>query len=242
MPDSPSRHLAAVVFTDLVGYTALMQESESAALSARSRHRSALQAVVPRHNGRVLQFMGDGSLSLFPSSVSAVAAALELQAVLRTDPPLPVRVGIDEGEVAYDDPGVHGHCVNVASRVEGLARAGTVFVSEKVAREIENQPAFEAVFEGEYELKNVDRPVRVYRIESASERTQPVELRLLGAVSLKLLGAPVSGRSAQRRRMALLALLAGAPHGVMSRDKIVGYLKRHWTSTAPFWHEDFVIL
>jgi class 3 adenylate cyclase len=158
------------VFTDLVGYTALMQGNEAAALAARGRHRSALQVVIPQYDGRLIQFLGDGSLSLFPSSVSAVASALAIQEILQSDPPLPVRIGIDEGEVGYDDQGVYGHCVNVASRVERLARAGTVFVSEKVFRELENQPAFVGAFEGEYDLKNVDRPVRVHSIVGAKER------------------------------------------------------------------------
>ncbi len=230
MTDRPARHLAAVLFTDLVGYTALMQEDESAALAARTRHRAALHEVVPRHNGRLIQFLGDGSLSLFPSSVSALSAALDLQESLQTDPPLMMRVGIDEGEVAYDDQGVYGHCVNVASRIEGLARAGTVFVSEKVFREVENQPAFRGSLEGEFDLKNVDRPVRVYCVRRREPRPQAAELHLLGGASLTFRGTPVAGRSAQRRRIALLALLSAAPHGTMSRDKIVGYL---WSDSDP---------
>jgi len=230
MPEHRTRHLAAVVFTDLVGYTALMQRDEAAALRARAEHRSVLQEIIPKHHGQLIQFMGDGSLSLFPSSVSAVAAALEIQRAMGENPTLPLRVGIDEGEVAYDEQGVYGHCVNRASRIEGVALPGSVCVSEKVYQELNNQPTFSGEVIGEFELKNVDAPVRVFRIRDPAERTQPAELLLLGGVSLKLRGEPVSGRSAQRRRMAFLALLSAAPHGVMSRDKVVGYL---WPDTDP---------
>ena len=141
MADPRHRHLAAVVFTDLVGYTALLEDDERAALQARADHRSALEDVVPHHNGRLVQFMGDGSLSLFPSSVAAVTAAIELQDRVSRTSPIPMRIGIDEGEVAYDDQGVYGPCVNRASRIEGVTEPGAVFVSERVYREIENQPS-----------------------------------------------------------------------------------------------------
>lgn len=230
MSELQDRHLAAVMFTDLVGYTALLQDDESAALASRARHRESLEEIVPRHRGRLVQFFGDGSLSLFPSSVSAVSAALEIQQRLSATSPIPLRVGIDEGEVAYDRQGVYGHCVNRASRIEALAEPGSVFVSEKVHQEIENQSAFRTRFVGTFELKNVDRPADVYRVMDAAPTHRPVVLRLLGGASLERHGTPVSGRGAQRRRMAFLALLAAAPLGVLSRDKIVGYL---WPDTDP---------
>jgi class 3 adenylate cyclase len=230
MSNPPMRHLAAVMFTDLVGYTGLMQADEDAARAARSRHRKAVQEIVPMHRGRLVQFFGDGSLSLFSSSVSAVKAALEVQRVLQSEPALPLRIGIDEGEVAYDDQGVYGHCVNRSSRIQGVAEPGTVYISEKVYREVQNQSVFSARFAGEHQLKNVERPVTVYSIRDAALASKRAELNLLGGVSLKIQGEPVTGRSAQRRRLALLALLTGAPQGLMSRDKLVGYL---WPDAEP---------
>src|SRR5688572_9025846 len=163
VPES-ERRLAAVMFTDMVGYTALMQSNEQAARDARWRIRDVLESSVPAHHGHLLQFYGDGSLSVFPSAVEAAFAAIDIQRSLQTDPALPLRIGIHQGEIAFDEQGVYGDAVNVASRIQSLGAAGTVLVSGKVFDEIENQPALPAHLLGEFQLKNVGRPVRVYAL------------------------------------------------------------------------------
>lgn len=164
LPEPGQRQLAAVMFTDIVGYTAIMQADEEAARLVRSRHRAVLGDVLPAHGGTLLQYLGDGSLSIFPSAVSAVRAGVEIQRALRSQPRLPLRIGIHQGEIAFDEQGIYGDAVNIASRIQSLGSAGAVLVSGKIFDEIKNQHALPARLFGEFNLRNVARPVRVYTV------------------------------------------------------------------------------
>ena len=108
-----SRHVAAVMFTDMAGYTALMQRDETAALRSRERHRTALARSVPTHDGDLLQYFGDGSLSIFRSSLQAMEAAVAIQRDLEGEPLL--RIGLHVGEIAYDAQGAYGDAINIAA-------------------------------------------------------------------------------------------------------------------------------
>jgi class 3 adenylate cyclase/tetratricopeptide (TPR) repeat protein len=156
------RSLAAVMFTDMAGYTALMQRDEAAALRSRERHRHALERAVPAHDGEVLQYFGDGSLSIFRSSLQAVEAAVEIQRHLGGDPPL--RIGLHLGDIAYDEQGAYGDAINIAARLEALSVAGGVLVSEKVYDDIRRHPRLVAVPRGSVRLKNVGEAIRTYAL------------------------------------------------------------------------------
>lgn len=164
MNDVPRRHLAAVMFTDLVNYTALMQRAENAAVDARSRHRDVLYRCVPEHGGEIVQFMGDGSVCKFSSAVEAVRAAVDIQAFLSEDPRLPLRIGIHQGDVTYDEQGLLGDSVNIAARMQALAVPGGIAITEKVVDEIRNHPELTALGMGEVRLKGVVRPMAVYAV------------------------------------------------------------------------------
>ena len=158
------RRLTAVMFTDVVGYTAMMQEDEEAARVVRLLHGEALEAAIAAHGGELVQYLGDGSLSTFPSAVRAVSAGIEVQRALRDS--VPLRVGVHEGEVAFDDQGIYGDSVNVASRVMGLGIAGSVLVSDKVNDELKNQKNLSTTSLGQFPLKNVKHPPTIYAINS----------------------------------------------------------------------------
>ncbi|MCZ6776189.1 MAG: adenylate/guanylate cyclase domain-containing protein, partial [Ignavibacteria bacterium] len=162
MTEERSRRLAAVMFTDVVGYTALMQDDEEAARIVRLRHREALEAAIDAHGGELVQYLGDGSLSTFPSAVRAVSAAVEIQRALRED--VPLRIGVHQGEIAFDDQGIYVDSVNVASRVMGLGTAVSVLVSEKAQDELKNQRDFSTASLGYFDLKNVKHLLPVYAI------------------------------------------------------------------------------
>ena len=166
MTSSKGRRLLAVMFTDVVGYTALMQRDEEAARIVRRRHRQALDAGVPAHGGDLLQYLGDGSLTMFPSVVDAVRAAIEVQHGLRQEPVVPLRIGIHQGDISYDTQGPYGDSVNVASRIESLGIAGSILISAKAHDEIKNQPDISTTPLGEFELKNVEESLAVYAIVS----------------------------------------------------------------------------
>ncbi len=158
------RQLAAIMFADMTGYTALMQEDEQKAKILRNRQRQVLEQFIPGHNGRIIQYFGDGTLSLFNSAIDAVRSATAIQLELQKDPKVSLRIGIHSGDVAYDKEGVYGDCVNLASRIEGLSVPGAVLVSDKVFDELKNQQDIRTQLLGKFNLKNVKRQVEVYAV------------------------------------------------------------------------------
>ena len=158
------RQLTAIMFTDMAGYTALMQLDERQAKASRDRQRSVLEDRITVHDGRILQYYGDGTLSVFRSAIDAVRSAVEIQETLRADPPVPLRIGIHTGDVVHDEEGVFGDGVNVASRIQGLSVSGGVLISGKVFDEVKNHPDIRTRSLGAFNLKHVQHPMTVYAI------------------------------------------------------------------------------
>jgi TolB-like protein/tetratricopeptide (TPR) repeat protein len=158
------RQLTAIMFTDMVGYTALMQVDEQRARAQRERQWTLLQEEVARHSGRILQAYGDGTLSVFRSAIEAVRCAMHVQAALAEEPRVPLRIGVHTGDIVHDGAGVYGDGVNVAARIQALATPGSILVSEKVFDELKNQPGIHTISLGTFQLKNVQRPLGVYAI------------------------------------------------------------------------------
>jgi adenylate cyclase len=158
------RQLTAIMFADMVGYTALMQEDERLAKANRDRNRDVLVRRVKEHGGEILQFYGDGTLSVFQSAIAAVECGIQIQADLRTPPEIPVRVGIHTGDIIRDDDGVFGDGVNLAARIQGLAIPGSVLISEKVFDDVKNQPEIRTRSLGSFAVKNVKKPMEVWAI------------------------------------------------------------------------------
>ena len=129
MTKESTRLLAAIMFTDMVGYTALMQEDEQKAKRNRDRHRQVLKDTVAAHQGKILQYYGDGTLAIFNSAIEAVEWAIRIQKKLQDGPKIPLRIGMHTGDIVYDAEGIYGDGVNVASRIEGLATSGSVLIS-----------------------------------------------------------------------------------------------------------------
>src|SRR5580765_2790677 len=133
------RQLAAIMFADMTGYTAMMQENEQLAREKRKRMKEVLENDVSKYHGRVLQYYGDGALSIFQSAIDSVHCAVEIQQLLGQEPKVNVRIGLHIGDISVEDDDVSGDGVNIASRVETLAVPGSVFISEKIYDEIKNQ-------------------------------------------------------------------------------------------------------
>ena len=170
MAGTQTRHLAAIMFTDVAGYTALMQRDEETARSYRDRHRRVLEEAVPRRGGDLLEHYGDGSLSIFGSAIEAVACALEIQRDLAAEPGVPLRIGIHTGDIVREAQGVYGDGVNVASRVQGLCPPGEVLVSERVYDDLKNRPGMFVRSLGQARV-DILRGQRVP--DSASSRAEP---------------------------------------------------------------------
>ena len=165
------RKLAAVMFTDIIGYTALMSRDEQKALHILQRNRETQKSLAEKHNGEFLKEMGDGTLLCFQSALDAVRCAMEIQESVKDDPDLNLRIGIHLGDIVFKEGDVFGDGVNVASRIERLAESGCICISEEVYRSIKNQPKIDAVFLEEKKLKNVDHPVKIYTLSSESEKS-----------------------------------------------------------------------
>ena len=162
MPSDPKRKLAAIMFTDMVGYTAMMQDDEPKARELIQRHRELMKPLVEKHGGTILQYVGDGTFITFDSAIESVNCGYDIQNALKVDKELSLRIGIHIGDVVSDADEVYGDGVNVASRLEPLAEPGGVCISEKIYDEIHNQPEIETVFLGEKLLKNVEHTIKIY--------------------------------------------------------------------------------
>jgi len=160
------RQLAAIMFSDMVGYTALMQQNEQLAISKRQRLKAVLEASVSAYNGKIIQFYGDGALSIFNSAIDGVNCAVEIQQTLQLEPRVDLRIGIHTGDISIENEAIYGDGVNLASRIESLAVPGSVLISGKVLDEIKNQANLTAREMGYFELKNVVTPVRIFAIEN----------------------------------------------------------------------------
>lgn len=162
----PTRQLAAIMFTDIVGYTGLMQEDEALALSVLQKKKVKLEEEVRKHKGRILEFRGDGSLCSFTSTLECVRAAIALQQEMQTPPVVPVRIGIHTGDVMISGDTIYGDGVNIASRMESLAVPGSIFISKRVYEDVKNQKDIQTVALGKYHIKNVKEELSIFAISN----------------------------------------------------------------------------
>ncbi len=175
--DFEQRRLAAIWFADIVGYSRLMAEDEAGTLAALRAHINVVEPVILNQGGRIVKSTGDGMLVEFPSAVAAVIASVEVQDVMRTrntEIPEPrrmrFRIGINLGDVVFDETGdVFGDGVNIAARVESVADPGGVSVTDVVHQAVRGKVEFEFADDGEHSLKNIPRPVHVWKVASAVE-------------------------------------------------------------------------
>ena len=159
-----SHQLAAIVFADVVGYTAMMQEDENDAVEKINRFRQSLETIAAELDGTIIQYYGDGSLLLFRSATDASEFAKLLQMDLNEEPFVPVRIGVHMGDVLIQNGNVFGDVVNIASRIQALAPPGGIYISEMVFLNIANKTGLDSVFISEELLKNVKEPVRIYEV------------------------------------------------------------------------------
>jgi len=160
------RRLAAIMFTDIVGYSAMMQKDEVITNRLRNRHREVFTRLTEKYEGEILQYYGDGTLSIFYSTAAAVECGIEIQRELKQDPKVPLRIGIHTGDITFSDEDVFGDGVNIASRVESLCVPGGIFVTGKVYDDIKNHPTIRAESVGEHGLKNIKETTSIYAISN----------------------------------------------------------------------------
>ena len=162
-----SRQLAAIMFTDIQGYTALMQRSETTAIQVREKHREVINRLTEKYHGNIVNYYGDGTLSIFDSVVDAVHCGHELQIQFMKNPSIPVRVGVHLGDIIVTDDDIIGNSVNIASRIESMGIVGSVLISDRVREEISNHEDLPCKYLGEYHLKNDKHPRKIYALDLA---------------------------------------------------------------------------
>ena len=165
------RQLTAIMFTDIVGFTALMAANESEALSLLKKFRKTLKRAINRSDGEWLETAGDGVLASFGSAIDAVNCALLIRRHLAAEGRLSVRIGIHVGDVIYAHGHVFGDGVNIASRIEELAGPGDISISGQVHDAVRNKQGISTEFLGRKQLKNVDHPVDVYLLSGEAIET-----------------------------------------------------------------------
>jgi class 3 adenylate cyclase len=168
---SSRRKLAAILSADVVGYSRLMAADEAATVETLKAYRDIIVRLVARHGGRVVNAPGDALLAEFPSAVEAVQAAIEIQQSveghnieLDADRRMQFRIGVNLGDVIEEADGtIYGDGVNIAARLEALAEGGGVCISSTVYDAVEGKLALGFDFLGEHQVKNIAKPIRVYR-------------------------------------------------------------------------------
>lgn len=171
--DHPERRLTAILAADIAGYSRLMGTDEEGTLARMKAHRRALvDPQIEEHHGRIVKTTGDGMLAEFPSVVEAVRCAVDIQrgmivrnADLAQDRRIEFRIGVNVGDIIIDGGDIFGDGVNVAARLEGLAEPGGICVSSRVHEDVRGRLDVAFADEGEHQLKNIARPVRVYRVQ-----------------------------------------------------------------------------
>ena len=152
---SSSRQLAAIMFTDIVGYTALMGKDSDKALELVRISKDFQKPLVEKHSGKWLKEMGDGAMAQFSTAMDAVNCSIEIQKTARAELDAKLRIGIHLGDVTVEENDVHGDGVNVASRLESIADPGGIYISESIEKAIQGQTDVQAKYLGEVKLKNV---------------------------------------------------------------------------------------
>src|SRR5437763_5331155 len=165
------RRLTAILAADIAGYSRLMTIDEAGTLAAlKSLRKNLVDPKISEHNGRIFKLTGDGMLVEFPSVVSAVACAVDIQSAMRTrnastaDARIEFRIGVNLGDIIVEEGDIFGDGVNLAARLESIAPVGGITVSQAVRDHIGKR--LDLIFEdmGERRLKNIERPIRVYSI------------------------------------------------------------------------------
>jgi adenylate cyclase len=197
---SEQRRLAAVMFTDIVGYSSLTQQNEQLALELLEEHRRIVRPIIALHNGREVKTMGDAFLIEFESALEATRCAIDVQKSLHdhnqrslAERRVHLRIGIHLGDVLQRESDVLGDAVNIASRIEPLAQPDGICISQQVYDQVRNKIHRRTEDLGPRQLKNIELPVNVYRILPSWEN------RIMSQVSL------------DRKRIAVLPFLNISP-------------------------------
>ena len=230
------RRLAAILASDVVGYSRLMGDDEAGTLAAlKERHAQVIDPGIAANDGRIVKLMGDGTLAEFASVVDAVQCAIEIQRFMAErnagapqNRRIELRIGINLGDVILDGDDIYGDGVNVAARLEALAEPGGICISGAVRDAIGNKLSVDFEDMGEQKVKNIEKPVRAYRkVETSREVTARVHTtpqpRGKPSIAVKpfvnLSGDPEQDQFADGLSNGILAALNRIPNLTLIQDE-----------------------
>ena len=153
-----------IMFTDIVGYTALMGSDEDKAFEVLEKSRDIHIKSINQFNGKLIKEMGDGMLAQFDSAIDSVLCAIEIQKQARQQINEKIRIGLHLGDITFDHEDIFGDGVNIASRLQSAADPGGIYISESIQKSIRAKSAVKTKYLGQVKLKNVDYPVNTYSI------------------------------------------------------------------------------
>ena len=163
---SQSRQLAAIMFTDISGFTSLMGNDEEKAHDILKKNRALQKPIIEQFNGLWIKELGDGVLSSFSTVSDALNAAFKIQEECNAAKDFQLSIGIHQGEIVLEDGDIYGDAVNVASRIQSLGVPGSVLLSKKVKDELRNKAEFQTVSLGNFEFKNVEEPLEIFALSN----------------------------------------------------------------------------
>jgi adenylate cyclase len=166
-----NRQLAAIMFTDIVGYTALMGNDEKKAFKILNQNRQLQKPIIEKYGGRWIKELGDGVMASFTTVSEAVYAAKEMQHQCMQSHEFSLRIGIHQGEIVFENDDIFGDAVNIASRIQSVAPVGGIAISQTVHDNIANKPDIKTIFIKSEKLKNVSEAVRIYEVVMDSKTT-----------------------------------------------------------------------
>src|SRR5204862_1627071 len=159
-----TRQLAVIMFTDIVGYTALMGNDEKKAFELLNKNRQIQKPIIEQHNGRWIKELGDGVMASFNTASDAVNAAMKIQEACNAAKNFQLKIGMHLGEVVFENDDVYGDGVNIASRIETLGVGSSVLISKSIRDQVKNNIEFQISSLGSFEFKNVGEPVEIFAI------------------------------------------------------------------------------
>ena len=158
------RRLVVIMFADIQGYSAMLQENEPAALEVVRKFHDTFEQDVPKYHGTIIDFSGDGALCVFESSLGAIECAIDFQNRFQSGVQVPVRIAIGSGSVLFDRGSIYGDHVNITARIESMGVPGSILMSSNVHDDITNQPHIETASLGKFRFKNIETPLEVFAV------------------------------------------------------------------------------
>ena len=167
---SSTRQLAAITFIDIVGYSTLMNKDEDKAIHLLSLQKDVVFPIISKYNGKIIKEMGDGLLITFTSAIEAVRCSLEIQSKIENIKNLNYRIGIHLGDVMISNNDTFGDGVNIASRIQNIAKSGQVCISKAVYDAIQNHLSFQSKYLGKTKLKGIKEDTELFIVSDSKEQ------------------------------------------------------------------------